>query len=180
MNGWDQLGTDPATAANVAVATVGIVVALLVLVRIGGQRGLAAMSGTDVVCMIALGAIVGRTALLEVPSLATGLIALCVLVVLQRLLGALGKRPRWQRLLMRRPVVLVRDGRLREDAMRRARVSEDDLRERLRLGGIARRDQVRLAVLERTGQISVLKSEVEIDPWLVDDLEERGSRVPRP
>ncbi|MFC4942957.1 DUF421 domain-containing protein [Pseudonocardia sp. GCM10023141] len=178
MTGWDQLITDPATALHVAVATVGISLALLVLVRVSGQRGLAAMSGTDVACVIALGAVVGRTALLEVPTLVTGVIALTVLFGMQRLLAVLGRIPAWGRVLSRRPTVLMRDGRLCDDALRRSRVSENDLRQQLRLAGISHREQVRLAVLERTGQISVLRSGAEPERWLLSDLDDSGSRTP--
>jgi uncharacterized membrane protein YcaP (DUF421 family) len=180
MTGWDQLGTDTATAVQVVIATIGIYVALVVLVRIGGQRGLVAMSGADVACVIALGAVVGRTALLAEPTLVTGVIALSVLFGMQRVLTILGRGPRLGRILTRRPVVLFRDGQLCEDGMRRARVSDDDLRQRLRLAGVSHRDQVRLVVLECNGQISVLRSGVEPERWLVNDLDGTGSCTPGP
>ncbi|HTK62127.1 MAG TPA: YetF domain-containing protein [Pseudonocardia sp.] len=178
MTGWDQLGTNLPTAVQVVVATIGIYLALVLLVRIGGQRGLVAMSGADVACVIALGAVVGRTSLLANPTLATGVIALSVLFGMQRLLTILERGPRVGRLLARRSVVLMRDGLLCEDGMRRARVSDDDLRQRLRLAGISRREQVGLVVLERTGQISVLRAGVELEPWLADDLEAQGTCAP--
>ncbi|HEX2130560.1 MAG TPA: YetF domain-containing protein [Actinophytocola sp.] len=166
----DRLGTDPATGIAVVIATIGIVATLLVLVRIGGQRGLTTMSAADVACVGALGAVVGRTTLLAVPTLATGVIALVVLFGVRHLLSALDQRPRWRRLFARRPVVLVRDGVLYSESLRRARISEDDLRLRLRLAGITDRRQVGLAILERTGQISVLRGE-QPEPWLLADLE---------
>ncbi|MEJ2863647.1 DUF421 domain-containing protein [Actinomycetospora flava] len=164
-----QLGTDPVTALQVVVATVGICLTLLVLVRLSGARSLATMSGTDVACVIALGAMVGRTTLLADPTLATGAIALVVLFGLQRLLARLERRPAWGRLLTRRPVVLVVDGEVRAEGLRRARMSDDDLRQRLRLAGAARRDEVRLAVLERTGQVSMVRGAAP-EPWLLADL----------
>lgn len=97
-------------------------------------------------CVIALGAVVGRTTLLAVPTLATGVIALVVLFVLRVLLSRL-QHSRLHVLLAPRPVVLIADGRICADAMRRAGVSDDDLRQRLRLAGITARSQVGLAVL---------------------------------
>jgi len=40
-----------------------------------------------------------------------------------------------------------------------ARVTQDDLRQCLRIAGVTRTDQVGLAVLERSGRISVLRSD---------------------
>lgn len=170
----EQLGTDPATALQVVIATIGMVLTLLVLVRTGGQRSIATMSTVDVVCVIALGAVVGRAMLLAVPTLVTGVIALVVLFGFRRLLARL-QRSRLGALLSSRPVVLMVDGRVLDEAMRRSRVSEDDLRQRLRLAGVAARAQVRLAVLERTGQISVIAAAAgECEPWVRADAERDG------
>jgi uncharacterized membrane protein YcaP (DUF421 family) len=161
------------------IATVGIVLTLLVLVRIGGQRSLTTMSAADVACVIALGAVVGRTTLLAVPTLATGMIALVILFGLRHVLSALEQRPRWRRVLARRPVVVIRDGETCSDGLHRARVSDDDLRQRLRLAGVTSLGQVRLAVLERTGQISVLRGD-EPEAWLLTDIEGDGTVPPTP
>lgn len=166
----EQLGTDPVTAAQVVIATVGMVLTLLVLVRIVGQRSLAAMSAADLACVVALGAVVGRTMLLAVPTLVTGVVALVVLFGLRWFLSRV-QRTRLGALLSPRPVVLMVDGRVLEAAMRRGRVTDDDLRQRLRLAGITARTQVRLAVLERTGQISVITAVAgECEPWMHEDL----------
>lgn len=167
----EHLGIDAATGLEVVLATVGIVVALVVLVRVSGQRSLATMSTVDVACVVALGAVVGRTTLLEAPTSATGVIALVVLFVLRMLLSRV-QHSRLHSLMAPQPVVLMADGQVCAAAMRRARVSEDDLRQRLRLAGVAARSQVRLAVLERTGQISVIAESVgECEYWLRSDVD---------
>ena len=51
-----------------------------------------------------------------------------------------------------------------------ARVTQDDLRQCLRIAGVTRTDQIGLAVLERSGRISVLRSDDEPGRWLLDDL----------
>jgi uncharacterized membrane protein YcaP (DUF421 family) len=164
----DLLGTDLATGLQVVVATVAIVLVMVVLVRLGGRRSLAAMLATDVACVAALGAVVGRTSLLAVPTLAAEAIALTVLVGLRHWLSAL-ERTRWLRPLRRGPVVLVRDGRTCPEALRRARLSDDDLRLAVRLAGIADRSEARLVVLERSGRISVVRGSAP-EEWLLADL----------
>jgi uncharacterized membrane protein YcaP (DUF421 family) len=175
------LGIDLPTALAVVIATLGICLTLLVLVRVSGARTLATMSGADVACVIALGAVVGRTTLLAVPTLAAGVIALVVLFGLQRVLTWLERRQRWGRLLSRPPLVLMSRGGIRHDALERARLSHDDLRQCLRLSGVTHRDQVALVVLERTGQISVLCG-ADPEDWLIMDLADQKSDLhePRP
>jgi uncharacterized protein (TIGR02118 family) len=164
-----QLGSDPPTLIAVAIATVGICLTLFLLLRLSGARSLAITSGADVACMIALGAVVGRTTLLAAPTLSNGVLALVILFGIQRLLAGLGRRPWWNRVLSRPATVLIAHGQVSEEAVRPSRLSHDDLRQRLRLAGVTDRAEVRLAVLERTGEISVLR---ERDPenWLTTDL----------
>lgn len=169
----DQLTTSPSTAFQVVVASVAIYLGFLLLVRATGQRSLANLSLVDLGCVMALGAIVGRTTLLENPTLATGLIALAVLLVMQRVTSMLMRRPRLARTLGGSPVVLVRDGEVVAEAMRRVRISDAELLAQLRLAGVTALAQVRYVVLERTGQISVLRGDGPVDPWLVEDLDAR-------
>jgi uncharacterized membrane protein YcaP (DUF421 family) len=167
---WAELGVAPLTAVAVVISTVVIYVVFLVLVRLAGQRSLAAMSNYDVACAIALGAVVGRTTLLAEPTLGTGVIALVTLFAAQRLLGLAQRRPLYRALFDRSPVLLMVGGEVRTARMRRARVTEDELRQRLRLAGISRLEQVGCVVLERNGQISVLRRDAGLDPWLLGDV----------
>src|SRR6476661_4208869 len=123
---FDELTTTPSTALQVVVATVVVYLVFLVLVRLAGQRTLTTLSVPDLACVMALGAIVGRTALLAVPTLATGVVALVTLLLMQRLMSLLGRRTGVGRWLHPEPLVLVRRGRLLADNLRRARVSDDE------------------------------------------------------
>lgn len=174
------LGVTWLVAGSVVIATIVIYLALIVLVRILGQRSLASMSSFDLGCVVALGAVVGRTVLLETPTLLSGVIALITLFAMQAGLGALRGNPVIDRLMNRAPVLLATGDRLLVDNMRRAHVTEDELRQRLRLAGITRLEQVRCAVLERNGEISVLRRDGDLDPQLVTDVPElaRGARTP--
>jgi uncharacterized membrane protein YcaP (DUF421 family) len=55
------------------------------------------------------------------------------------------------------PLLLVEDGKLIERRMDKARISESDILHAARaLQGLERMDQVKYAVLERTGEISII------------------------
>jgi uncharacterized membrane protein YcaP (DUF421 family) len=59
---------------------------------------------------------------------------------------------------------------MRHEAMRRARVTEDEIRQRLRLAGIGDPREVGWVVLERTGRISVVRASSGLDPALLADV----------
>ena len=166
----DQLTIGAAGALAVMIATVAIYLVLVGLLRLLGQRALAAMSLGDLACLLAVGAVVGRTALLAVPSLAGGIVALVTLFAMQRLVRLLRRGRRARALLDRPPVLLVLDGRRDAAALRRTGVTADDLRQRLRLAGISRWDQVGRVVLERTGELSVVRRDPGLDEDLFSDV----------
>jgi uncharacterized membrane protein YcaP (DUF421 family) len=167
---WAELGVAPLTAVAVVISTVAIYLLFIVLVRLAGQRTLAAMSNYDIACAIALGAVIGRTALLAEPTLGAGVVGLVTLFGMHRLLGLAQRHPLYRALLDRSPVLLMAGGEMRVAEMRRARVTEDELKQRLRLAGISRLEQVGCVVLERNGQISVLRAGSGLDPRLLDDV----------
>jgi uncharacterized membrane protein YcaP (DUF421 family) len=155
---WTELGlTDPGSALLVVISTVGIYLVFLVVIAVVGQRSLAAIATYDIACVTALGAVIGRTTLLAEPTLATGVVALVTLCVMQRIFRLCRRRRVIGGFLNRQPVLLVADGRVVVDGLRRSRVSDQDLHQRLRMAGIARLEDVALAVLESNGQISVLR-----------------------
>ena len=64
------------------------------------------------------------------------------------------KSPRLRRLLYGLPSVLVKDGVIQQRAMRKNRVSIDELAEALRSGGVTDVSKVRYAILETDGEIN--------------------------
>jgi uncharacterized membrane protein YcaP (DUF421 family) len=119
--------------------------------------------------------VVGRTTLLAVPTLGGGIVALAVLFSLQRVVRVLRRNRRVRVMLDRPPVLLVCDGKCDAAAMSRAGVSEDDLRQRLRLAGISRWELAGRVVLERNGEISVIRHDPGLDEELFTDVS--GSRT---
>jgi len=107
-----------------------------------------------------LGSIMSRAITGAAPMLPI-LVSGAALVGLHWLLAALAYRLDWLGPLVKgRPRLLVRDGRPDRDEMRKAGVSEHDLEQALRLQ--ARRTDlsgIRLAYLERSGEISFIPEE---------------------
>lgn len=91
--------------------------------------------------------------------LLSGVIPILTLLSLSMLLSELSLCSiRFRRLLCGSPTVLIDRGKLRQDAMRRNRFTIDELLEELRGQGICDLNDVKYAILENSGQLSVL-------PW---------------
>ena len=99
-----------------------------------------------------------------IPLLA-GVIPILTLLALSMLLSQLSLSSlRFRRLACGAPSVLIREGVLQQEAMRKNRYTLDELLEELRSQGMTGVEEVKYAVLENSGQLSVL-------PWA-------GSRPP--
>jgi len=170
-----RLGLNWADAATVVVSTVGIYVAFLVFIQIIGQRTMARMSSVDLAVTLALGAVMGRAVLGYTPTLLGGLIGMGTLFGLQAVFRAARRSRRVDRLLRTVPMLLMTDGRVLHEQLRKVHITEAELRQRLRLAGIPRYEDVAAVILERTGEISVLRRGEPIAPELLADV--RGREI---
>jgi uncharacterized membrane protein YcaP (DUF421 family) len=166
----EQFEISGSTALTVVVTTVCIYLTFIVLVRVMGTRVLTGTSSFDLACVVAFGAILGRTVLLADPTLAIGVVALTTFVLMQAALGLLRQSPVLYRWLNHPPIMLVADGQLLVANMRRAHVVEDELRQAARRAGVRALDEVQCIVLERNGALSVVRSDRALDPWLLEDV----------
>jgi len=156
------LGLSATTAYDLNVAQVclrALVVfaALLFLVRIAKKRFLGEATGLDVVLFIVIGSIASRAISGTAPffeSLAgTGALMAAHWVVSffardSQLVSSI---------TMGHETVLIRNGRVDRKALRAAHMSANDLAEDLRQEGVEEPREVKLAILERSGKLSVIK-----------------------
>lgn len=166
----ELLGVTWLEAGAVALATVGMYVALVLLVRVLGQRMLSGMSSYDLAAVIAFGGIIARAALGESPRLAGGVVALVTLVALQALSGVVRKTRFGARLVVNRPVLIMAGNEVLEKSMNRCHVSFPELHSRLRLAGVSHPDQVAAVVFEPSGALSVIRHGQPIDREMFRDV----------
>ena len=154
------LGREAASLTFLQISLRGVLVfaATLVIVRCGDRRFLSQKTAFDAVLGFILASMLARAVngtAAFFPTLGSGF----VLVTLHRILAYWSRRSHAVGLLIKgRSDVIVRDGALDEAAARRNRLSEHDVLEDLRLNGnVADIREVLLAVLERNGQVSVVR-----------------------
>lgn len=151
--------TDPdaLTFEHMIVRAVVIYVVGLAIVRLGKNRLLGRHTGFDIVLGFILGSMLSRGVNGAAPPLPTLGAALC-LVLLHWLFSSLAQHSDlFDELLKGRRSTLVEDGEVRSRVLQRSEVSEEDLREALRLSAhLESTDEVHRAYIERNGQISVV------------------------
>ncbi|BBZ15304.1 DUF421 domain-containing protein [Mycobacterium branderi] len=120
------------------------------------RRTIAALTPFDWVTAVAIGAVIGRTATAADTSWFTGAAALLTLVAAHDVVARLRFIP-WMRRVVDKPVrVLIRDGQLHEPNMKRCGLTRVDLDAILREHGHQTPENVRLALFESKGAVSIM------------------------
>jgi len=129
---------------------------ILILLRVMGKRELGKMSVFDVVISIMLAemaVLAIEDADREAMKFYIPMVLIAVLEIAMSFLSLKSKR--FRDLVDGTPDIIIENGRIREEAMRRNRLNLDDLMVHLRLKNISNISDVEFAVLEPTGQVSV-------------------------
>jgi uncharacterized membrane protein YcaP (DUF421 family) len=131
---------------------------VLVLLRLTGKRTLAQITSFDFVLLLIISEATQQALIGEDNSMINGAIVVATLIGLNILMSLLKQRSKWfDRLLDDIPLVIVVDGKPLKDRMDKSRVDEDDVLDAAREAhGLERMDQIRHAILERDGQISII------------------------
>lgn len=153
----DLLNLSLAGLGLVVLRTVVVYAALLVGLRLAGKREIGSMTPFDLVVLLVLSNAVQNAMVGTDTSLTGGLVAAATLLLLNRLVGRLGLRHPWlQRGLLGTPTLLVHEGQLIEEHLRREGVTEDEVLQALREHGVDELNAVKTAILEVDGTISVI------------------------
>ena len=155
FDGWDPL---------FRTVMIGVLayVSLIALLRVTGKRTLSKMNAFDFVVTVALGSTLATILLNKDVTLAQGMLAMAMLVGLQFAITWSSVRVRWVRgLVTGEPSLLLLRGRFLDDAMRRTRVSEDEVRAAVRSAGITQLEETGAVVLETDGSFSVIESKTD-------------------
>ncbi|MCH8685835.1 DUF421 domain-containing protein [Pedomonas mirosovicensis] len=140
--------------------TIGVYIALLIVFRIAGRRSLGNITNFDVVVLLIISESVQQALIRDDYSFTNALIVFVTLVTLDVGLSLLRLQFRQiDAYIQGVPTILIEEGQCRTEAMRRARVDLADIMESARLKhGLERLDQIRFAILETNGEISIIPS----------------------
>ena len=131
---------------------------LLLLLRLTGKRTLAQITSFDFVLLLIISEATQQALIGEDNSMINAAIVVGTLIGLNIVMSLLKQRFKlFDKVLDDIPLVIVLDGKPLKDRMEKARVDEDDVLDAAREScGLEHMDQIRHAILERDGQISII------------------------
>ncbi len=142
----------------------------LVAVRVMGKRSIAQLAPFDLTVMIIIGSAAALPLEEESISLWNGVVPILILSFFQYLLTVINLHWRGaEKVTQGMSTPLVVNGRILHDNRKKERVSLSDLHIVLRQQGVERVEDVSLAVLEPTGQVSVIFKK-EAQPVTIEDV----------
>lgn len=142
---------------SVIKATV-VFFALWAIFRVSGRRTLGEMTAFDFVLILIIGGSTQRAMTGQDYSLTNALLLVATFVTLDVALSIAELRwPAFRRILNAMPMIVVENGTVLRRRIRSARVTEDNILEAARrLHGLERIDQIKFAILEATGVITIV------------------------
>ena len=132
---------------------------LLFVIRVLGKREVGSVTAFDFMVGLMLGEVVDEIVFADV-TLVKGFLAISVIAIWHFVNSWASYRSKLiDRLTGSSATVLVENGEIRQDALAKERMSEDELWAELRMMGVEKLEEVKRAMLEPTGQVSVIKQD---------------------
>jgi uncharacterized membrane protein YcaP (DUF421 family) len=162
MPSLPEIGSSlPEVVLRTAIVYLFVVTAL----RLSGKREVGQMSVLELVVILVISDAVQNSMVGDNTSVWGGLVAVATLLSLDFGLKALTRRSRSLREAVEgEPRLLVRDGRLLDKAIQEEGLETEEVRAAIRSHGLAGIEDVRIAVLETDGSISVVPRDPDSSP----------------
>lgn len=131
---------------------------VLLLTRIVGRRELSTLQPFDLVLLVVIGDLVQQGVTQSDYSFTGLMIAVGTIAVLQATVSWVGFRSKKAGIILEgEPIVVVQDGNLLDENIRRERMTSAEVLEAAREQGIARLEDIQWAILETSGKLSFVK-----------------------
>ena len=139
------------------IRAVVVYVFLLVILRITGKRQVGQLAPFDLVLLLVLSNAVQNAMNGGDNSIIGGMILAATLVGLNWFVGWITYHSkRLEAIIEGRPIIIVHDGKIVPEAMRRVQMTNHELEAALRAQGCCSLGEVRFAVIENNGHVSVI------------------------
>lgn len=156
------------------LSVLGIFTIIIIITRIFGLRTFAKMSSFDFASTIAVGSVLASIILNNDYSLLKGGIVLTSIIGFQTLFSFLvRKNDFFKKLFTNKPQIIMWNGKILYDRLKRCNVGEDDLIAKLREANVHDYDEVKAVIFESTGDVSVLHNNEDknLAPRMLNDVD---------
>lgn len=165
FDSWESTG-------RIIIITVLAYAALIVMLRVSGKRTLSKMNAFDFVVTVALGSTLATVILSKDVALLDGALAFFLLIFLQFCITWLSVRhKRVKQLITSDPTLLLYKGEVLHGALKKERVTLEELYVAARNNGLTDLQDIYGIVLETTGTLSVLSEKPDGSPKTLSDVQ---------
>lgn len=164
FDNWEAMG-------RALIATLLAYITLLIMVRVSGKRTLSKMNAYDFLVTIALGSCLAATALNKSVALAEGAVVYMTLISLQFIITWSSVRSsRIKQLVSGSPTLLLYKGKILEHAMKKERITIEEMYVVARRKGLENLDKAFAVVLETTGDLTIMPNMDRPEPQTLDNV----------
>lgn len=128
-----------------------------------GNKGLGQLSSIELIIILGLGNAVSEPMLNPTEtSIPQGFTVIIIAIAIFKMYDYLTTRyKRFSKVIVSKPILLVKDGNISSESMLKARISRDEFDSYLRLSGTDDISDIKLSYLEINGQVSFIKKKKE-------------------
>ena len=139
------------------IRTVILYLLVIIGLRIMGKRQIGEMQPSELVVAIMISDLAAIPMQDTGIPIFSGVIPIFTLVVMELLLSQISlKSKKFRRLMTGKPSVVIHNGTILKDEMKKLRFNMDDLKEQLRIQGYIEISEINFAILETNGQLSII------------------------
>jgi len=145
---------------DIALRSAAVYIFMIVAIRLSGKKELSQLNATDVVLILLISNAVQNAMVGPNTSLLGGIVAAAILFLLNYVLKKwLFKNKRFRDLVNDKPQILIHNGNLDFALLGKLGITNDELHEAMREHGMDHFKEVKLAMLEVDGNISIISKD---------------------
>ncbi|HYK77675.1 MAG TPA: YetF domain-containing protein [Daejeonella sp.] len=145
---------------DIILRSAAVYIFMITAVRIFGKKELSQLSTADLIFIVLISNSVQNAMVGPDTSLTGGILAASVLFLLNYILKIwIFRSPRFKEIIEDKPIILIHRGKIDLENLRRVQITLDELEQAIHEHGVETYKDVRLAILEVDGNISVISGE---------------------
>lgn len=142
---------------DIALRSLAVYAFMLIAIRLTGKKELSQLNTIDVVLILLISNAVQNAMVGNNTSLLGGLAAAAVLFLLNYILKKVTfKNKKLREFIFQHPEILIHDGKLNFDKLSHLGITDEELKEAMREHGVEHYKDVKLAIFEVDGNISII------------------------
>jgi len=145
---------------DIIIRSASVYLFMLIALRIFGKKELSQLNTADVILILLISNSVQNAMVGNDTSLWGGLAAAAVLFIINFTLKKLMfKFPKFSDFMQEKPEILIHDGKMDFKALSKLNITSEEIQEAMREHGVEHFSDVKLAMLEIDGNISIISGE---------------------